>query len=380
MASIKKDKNGRWQARVSYKNKEGIFKTKSQRFRTKAEAQTFAGYYEIQEGKDELTEKVSPNFPDYFWEWFTTYKESSVRERTRLTYKQAYHVLKQYFSDTKINEIDRRKYQLFLKQYGENHAKSTVSKMNSLYHASVKDAIYDGYIKKDFVQGTSIVFNKANTRKIEYLNIRELKILIDYLYSTRNIHFTSKYMIITALLTGMRPGEVGGLKWENINFDFGTISVKQSWNEANKDFEPLKNESSYRIIRVDNWLLNLLKELPKNDEQHRVFANQYKTIPTSRAVNNVIQKSLAENSIQSRGFHFHSCRHTHVAYLLSKRIDLYAISKRLGHSNMMITSRVYAYLIDEYKAKTDKQIVNSLSDITPNSHQNNNDNKRDQTL
>ncbi|HIZ96713.1 MAG TPA: tyrosine-type recombinase/integrase [Candidatus Ligilactobacillus excrementavium] len=50
-------------------------------------------------------------------------------------------------------------------------------------------------------------------------------------------------------------------------------------------------------------------------------------------------------------FHFHSLRHFHVAYLLFQGIELYTISKHLGHSNMMITAKKYAYLVDEYKAK-----------------------------
>jgi len=365
MASIKKDKNGKWLTRVSYKDASGKYRTKTQRSRTKAEAIDFANEYEFKSGRDELTGNISPYFTTYFWDWFETYKESSVRERTRATYVQAYNILKQYLPGIRLDELDRRIYQKFMKNYGKKHAKSTVSKMNSLYHASIKDAVYDGLIEKDFVEHTSIVFDKKRTRKIQYLNVEELKRLMQYLYTTRNFHFTSKYMIITALLTGMRPGEVGGLKWEDINFNFRTLTLKQSWNETSKNFEPLKNATSYRTIRIADWLIGLLNELPKDDKLGRVFANQYHTIPTSNAVNTVLKKALVENNIERQGFHFHSCRHSHVAYLLSQGIDLYAISKRLGHADMVVTGRIYAYLIDEYKAKTDTQIVNSLQDILP---------------
>lgn len=70
-----------------------------------------------------------------------------------------------------------------------------------------------------------------------------------------------------------------------------------------------------------------------------VFINQYGTIPTSSAVNKTLRDCLSEISINKRGFHFHSLRHTHVAYLLSEGIDIYAIAKRLGHSDITTTNQ-----------------------------------------
>ena len=49
--------------------------------------------------------------------------------------------------------------------------------------------------------------------------------------------------------------------------------------------------------------------------------------------------------------------------LLANGIDIYAISKRLGHSSTATTSKIYAYLIDEYKDETDKQITKALSSL-----------------
>lgn len=366
MASISK-RGKMWQVRVSFKDASGAFRTKNKSgFKTKREAEAYANQAEVDRNSGTLVVEKFSDFPDYFWKWFETYKQGTVRERTELTYTQAHNILKEYFSGVSIADIDREKYQLFIKKYGKNHAKSTVSKMNSLFHACVKDALYDGAIKRDFITNIAINYNKDKTRKVQYLSVAQLERLLNYLFKTRNPHFTSKYMIITALVTGLRPGEIQGLRWQDINTNFNTITVTQSWNETNKDFQELKNESSHRTIRVNNWLLDLLDELPKNDKLNRIFVNQYNTIPTSSAINKTLRDSLKANEIDLAGFHFHSCRHTHVAYLLSEGNDLYAISKRLGHSDITITAKVYAYLIDEYKAKTDNQIVTSLDSLLNN--------------
>ncbi|QBE61377.1 site-specific integrase, partial [Limosilactobacillus fermentum] len=57
-------------------------------------------------------------------------------------------------------------------------------------------------------------------------------------------------------------------------------------------------------------------------------------------------------------------RHSHVAFLLANGIDLYAISKRLGHSDITTTSRVYSYMIDEYKNLTNNQIIKALGKLS----------------
>ncbi|MSE06279.1 tyrosine-type recombinase/integrase, partial [Lactobacillus salivarius] len=167
-----------------------------------------------------------------------------------------------------------------------------------------------------------------------------------------------------AIATGARLGEIQALTWKDINFNFNfhTIDINKSWNETTKKFQPTKNESSKRIIRVNQNTLDYLQDLKQNNHD-MVFVNQYNTIPTSSAVNKTLRMCLKELEIDKPSFHFHSLRHTHVAYLLSENIGLYIISKRLGHSDISTTSRVYSYLIDEYKNRADNKIENIVDKL-----------------
>lgn len=94
-----------------------------------------------------------------------------------------------------------------------------------------------------------------------------------------------------------------------------------------------------------------------------VFQNQFHTIPTSNALNKCLRSIMDDAGIVKQGFHFHSLRHVHVAYLLGQGVDVYAISKRLGHANVTITLNTYSYLIDEYKAKNDELITQKLAQL-----------------
>lgn len=369
MASIRK-KNGKYQVRVSWYDDQDKRHFKTKTFSKKSEATSYASELEVLKSKDFISTDSSTPFAEYFWNWFEIYKEPSVSDRTKLTYWQAYNALNSFLGKIAIENIDRRKYQMFITNYGKHHAKSTVSKYNSLIHACVKDAIYDGVIAKDFVQNTNIVFSRKKTRIIDYLNIDEMNHLVNYILKTKNSNFTSKYMILLAIYTGARLGELQALTWKDVNFNFRTISITKSWHEGLQEFKDTKNESSKRIIRVNHSVLTVLKDL-KLKNKDMVFKNQYNTVPTSSGVNKTLRECLKVCKIDKPSFHFHSLRHTHVAFLLSKGIDLYIISKRLGHSDISTTSRVYSYLIDEYKMKSDNEIESALSTIgAPNVHQN----------
>lgn len=210
MASITKRGN-KWQAKIYYYDLNHVRHAKSKLgFKTKKEATIWATAQENELNLGNSIINSDTPFDEYFWNWFEQFKEANVSERTKLTYRQAYNALHNYLH-IPIEQIDRKEYRRLLNKYGRKHAKSTVSKYNSLYHACVKEALYDGDIKRNFIENVDLVFNKDKTRSVEYLNIDDMQKLYDYLIQTRNRHFTGKYMILTTLLTGVSLDEIQAL-------------------------------------------------------------------------------------------------------------------------------------------------------------------------
>ena len=363
--TVKRLPSGKYQVQINWYDNSGKRHFKKKSFDLKGEATKWEIEMLSRKQENILGTNGDIPFPEYFYQWYELYKESNVTERTQKTYMSAYKALKDYLGDIPTEKMDRRLYRQFIKKYGATHSKATVSKFNSLYHACVKDAIYDGDIKRDWIRGVDLVFNRQNTRQIEYLSIKDMQRLTEYLTSSLNPHFPSKYMILTSLFTGARLGEIQGLHWENINFKYHTIEINHAWNSEQNQDKPTKSQSSNRVIRVNQFLLDYLKGLQEvqNGQYEHVFVSQYGTIPTFRAVNKVLTTALKDLAINRQGFHFHSLRHTHVAYLLANHVDLYVIAKRLGHSDITITSRVYSYLIDEYRVKADDQIEGILDGL-----------------
>lgn len=361
MASIvKRGKN--YHVRVSWRDKSGVLKQKSKGgFKTKNEARQYAVELEQQLFTGVNIKQKKIPFSEYFANWYEVYKQPTSKHSTQQRYEVAIRQINEYFQDIAIQDITRHDYQVFLNQYGTNRSKNTVRIMHAMIKACVSSAMYDEIIRKNFTENIQLVFDPARTRKIDYLSLEELKRLTSLCLSGRQKRYTSRYMILTAIMTGMRIGEIMALTWDDINYQRQTITVNKTWDYQNGGgFKSTKNDSSNRTIYVTQQLLDWLSELKENNSD-MVFENARGQIPTSAAANNTLRALLKQAEINKPSFHFHSLRHTHVAYLLSKGIDIFVISKRLGHSDLSTTTDTYAYLIHEYQQTQINEIKKNLT-------------------
>ncbi len=180
---------------------------------------------------------------------------------------------------------------------------------------------------------------------------------------------TSKSMIFTGLMTGMRVAEVSALTWPDIDRQKKTIHVDKSWDYVyGKKFKKTKTESSIRTITVIDELLNHLKQLHAlqigaglENSDHLVFLNNRGRIPTPGACDNLLKKY--HDTLGIKRISFHGLRHTHASYLLYCGVKMEYISKRLGHKNSSITRNVYAHLMQEDQAQEDSRTINALRKI-----------------
>ena len=351
-----------WRARISWYDSQGKRHYKSkQGFRSKRQAQAWAR--QMEQAKD--TNRISshdPAFADYFLDWAQTYKVPNTSRNTQNRYRHVHGRIVAYFGQTKLSKITRRSYQEFINQYGANHSRSTMQKVHGTIRSCVSDAVSEGLVHSNFTDRINLVWNEANTMQVEYLSVAEIKALIKSLLNGVKPNYTSRYMILCAIYTGLRLGEILALEWSDIDFESRTIKVSKSYDYAAKRTKEPKTESSKRTVRVSASFLAMIEPLKVN-RQKRVFAPADGSYISSSAVNKALRKQLKACGLVKQDFHFHSLRHSHVALLLYEGVPLYAISKRLGHADMSITARKYAYLIDELRQKSDSRIEEILENL-----------------
>lgn len=366
MAYYEKRYNG-WRAKINWYDAKGKRHAKSkQGFATKRQAMAWAHEMELAKDQNRITTK-DPVFAEYFWEWATTYKTVGKSKGTYNRYHKIYERLLEYFGNSKLSAVTKANYQRFLNEFGQDKSKETVSKLVGSIRSCVTEAVNENIIPSNFTLGVVAVYDKSKTRKVEYLSVAEIKALISALESGLKPRSISRYMILTAIYTGMRVGEIMALTWDDLDYQAKTVRINKSYDYINGQVKEPKTASSVRTVRVSAGLLSLLDQLRVN-KQNLIFANPTGKVPTPAACNATLKRFLTKCEIDKQGFHFHSLRHSHVALLLYEGVPLYAISKRLGHSDMSITAKKYAYLIDELKQRSDDRIDEILTSLT--GHQN----------
>lgn len=354
----------KWQARITWRDENGRLHQKNKSgFDTKQQAKQYAIKLE-KERLDGINIENDPTFVDYFDDWFKTYKKAHITPVTARHYTWTQKRIKEYFKNKKLKKITRRNYQQFINWYGKDHAPQSVKKLNSQCRACVRSAVNDGIITKNFTEDINLVWNEDKKVKVKYLSIEETQKLIKTLLDGRDPRYTARYMILTAIYSGARLGEIMALSWSDINEIWKTISITKASNyHVDGSDKKTKNDSSVRTIRVNQELIDLINELRVN-KADKVFRNQEGTVPGSNGVNKVLRHAMKKAGISDKGhFHFHSLRHVHVAYLLSQDVDIYSISQRLGHKDISTTTKDYAYLINEKKAKSEKHVESILDNL-----------------
>jgi len=124
------------------------------------------------------------------------------------------------------------------------------------------------YMDDDVGLSRRLTFPKEHYQEVDVFTIEEAKAI---LAAAKTEPINTRSLIELALFTGMRRGEIVGLKWSDINFDKQCLSVKRSIykpkGEKSIEKEP-KSHSSFRTIAIPNCLCETLKEYKKSQEQN----------------------------------------------------------------------------------------------------------------
>jgi len=208
----------------------------------------------------------------------------------------------------------------------------SISRVNR-FHTLLKTVFNKAIAWKEFHgdnPASAIKMEKEPPGRTRFLNEAEIKTLLE------SCHPRLYPLIVCALTTGMRRGEIFNLKWEDLNLDLDILYIRDS-----KSGKP-------REIPIIKQLHAVLIKLPRHGD--RVFE-----VPKITLVR-YFHKALGKAKLQD--FRFHDLRHTFASHFIMKTRDLPALQKILGHYSPTMTQR-YAHLSNGH-VRSEMEVLSAL--------------------
>ena len=306
---------------------------------------------------------VKKDYLTTFGELLKKYEDNFKHQPSFQNAKSAYlENFKEYYGKTtllaQIKYVDVEGYRNHLRSKptrSENARKpaSINREMSCLHHLFDKAVEWDLIDKSPFNGGKSLIL-KENNKRLRFLTEDEIKRLLD------NSPAHLKKVVICALNTGMRRGEILTLKWSQIRNGFIYLQ-KTKTNEArqipiNDDLDRLfsriraeQNPKGSNVIGLDKKPVKAIQ-----CRSGHVFA--YNGEPMQGLKSSF---STALTNAEIDDFRFHDLRHTFASLVLMRGGSLKDVQELLGHKDITMTLR-YAHLTQEHK----RNAVNLLNGLT----------------
>jgi integrase len=364
--SIYKRKNGTWRALVTIQGKRITHSAKSKR-----EGQEWIRKMldEIENGL--LFESTEITLDTFMQDWLISI-EPSLRFNTFTQYQQVtnQHILpnlgKMRLRDVKPEHIQRL--YNFLIRNGSSHR--TVQLVHSIIHRALVTAVKLGLISRNPDDATTPP--KPKKKEMRFFDEDQIHKLLITAESSHD-RFIALYHL--AISTGMRQGELLGLKWIDIDWEARSLQVQRQVTRkkgGGLTFSQPKTKSGIRRIDLGKRTISILQKHQKNQfeeslqvgekwqDQDLVFPSSIGTIMNRNNLRRKYISLLRKANLPE--LRFHDLRHTAASLMLNNNVPVIIVSRRLGHAQPSITLDVYGHLIP-----TKQKEVASLMDelLTP---------------
>ena len=165
----------------------------------------------------------------------------------------------------------------------------------------------------------------------------------------------------------MRRGELLGLKWDDINFTTGELSIRREYTTLGSDYiiSTPKTKSSVRSVHLPQSVLNILGEYRKTVNSEWVFPSPLD--PTHPRSPTSCRSRLSDMLERAECNHipFHGLRHIFSTMALENGLDIKTLSAVLGHSSAETTISVYSHVTGEMERNAAKKMDDAFGTPKP---------------
>ncbi len=327
---------------------------------TKKHAETLLAQRLTELSTGEFRELKAIAFRDYIGVWTKTYADAQVRPATLDRYHSLFRVhLLPAFGDCLLLDLTVENVQLFRSQkLRDGQSPQSVKHMLRLLRQMLNHAIDWGYLRSN--PASKVKDPRVPRREMDALGPKEVRLLLEH---TPGRWFP---LILTAVTTGMRLGELLAMKWQNLEWQSSRYWVKETLVRGSKErprgFGSVKTDSSAQNVDLTPRCLAALQEHHHRQSGQKLAAIGYRDfdlifatdkgtpLDDRNVVHRVLEPVLEDAGL--RRIRFHDLRHTCATLLIAQNVPLKYVQRQLRLASMQITYDTYGHLLPEVRIES----------------------------
>jgi integrase len=349
--NIYKRKDGLFEARYTVQTETGP-KRRSIYAKTRKEVAEKLADALAQRGQGLVFDAANITVSDYLDRWLSASVKNTVRKNTFARYEQIVRLhLKPALGSKKLKTLTPAHVRaLYRHKLDAGFSPRTVQYIHVTLHKALKQAVADGLVHKNVSE--AVTPPRSARKEIIPLTAEQVK---TFLYAVRDSRMSGLYVL--AVTTGMRQGELLGLRWADVDLEAGTLSVRRtlSMTRDGPIFTAPKTAKSRRSIGLTNATVEALRRHLSNqlaeieamgdeyEDQGLIFPN-LRGRPLHPWILATDFKKLMERAELPR-IRFHDLRHTFATLMLQNGEHPKVVQEMLGHATISITLDIYSHVL-----------------------------------
>ena len=368
--TIRKRSDGRWEGRIIIGHKNDgspMYKSvfgKTQKATLKMLHQMIDLYSDV-----DLTEECRMTLGEWMDKWLEEYMIFTLRESTINGYRNMIeHQIKRFIGDKQLAYLTTADLQKFYNKikkdgraiehpiHGKELSNSMVRKVHMILHQALNLAVRERLIVRNPTIGTTIP-KKSYTEK-QVLCDSQLDKFMDAI--KREKYWYDFFYV--EIMTGLRRGEICGIKWSDINFTEGTLSIRRSVTTkvgGGLMIGETKTNAGERKIILPPSVLTLLREKQSDAICEWVFPHYMN--PSDPLHPDAAYRKLKTllKSVELPLIRFHDLRHTFATHAMQGGVDAKTLAGILGHTDASFTLDTYTHVTGDMQRNA-SCVVNNM--------------------
>ena len=368
--TIRKRSDGRWEARIIIGHKNDgspMYKSafaKTQKSALKQLHQLLELYRDV-----DLTEDCRMTLGEWMDKWLDEYMIFTVREGTLEGYRLLVeYQIKRFIGDKQLAYLTTADVQKFYNKakkegrvkehplYGHELSDTMIRKVHMVLHQALDMAVKERLIVRNPTVGTTIP-KKTYTEK-QVLGDSQLD---KFMEAIKQEPYWNDFFYVE-VMTGLRRGEICGLKWSDINFAEGTLSIKRSVGRVKNGSITIgktKTTAGTRKIILPPSVLTLLEQKQADAINEWVFPHYMKPSDPLHPDSAYRKLKTILKSVGLPLIRFHDLRHTFATHATQGGVDAKTLAGILGHTDASFTLDTYTHVTGDMQRNA-SSVVNNM--------------------